>query len=67
MASFKPGECNDFGIGLVDVPVAGVNTNRFATEHILEFQLLTIFLESLNFGGDILANPTGGGGGGRKH
>ena len=27
--------------------MAGQNTDRFATEHILEFQLLTIFLESL--------------------
>lgn len=30
------------------MPVAGQNTDRFATEHILEFQLLTIFLESIN-------------------
>lgn len=28
--------------------MAGQNTDRFATEHILEFQLLSIFLESLN-------------------
>ena len=30
------------------MPVAGQNTDRYATEHILEFQLLHIFLESLN-------------------
>ncbi|KAL8701240.1 MAG: hypothetical protein Q9201_005019 [Fulgogasparrea decipioides] len=28
--------------------VTGQNSDRYATEHILEFQLLTIFLESLN-------------------
>lgn len=30
------------------MPIAGQNSDRYATEHILEFQLLTIFLESLN-------------------
>ena len=30
------------------MPIAGQNSDLYATEHILEFQLLTIFLESLN-------------------
>ncbi|KAI4122687.1 MAG: hypothetical protein LQ338_005669 [Usnochroma carphineum] len=44
----QPNDCNNFDFGIVNLPVAGQNSNRYATEHILEFQLLTIFLESLN-------------------
>lgn len=37
-----------------------MNSDKFATEHILEFQLLTIFLESLASPAKNFPNPTGG-------
>lgn len=39
-------DCNDFGFGVIANP-SGAATRRYATEHILEFQLLSLFLESL--------------------
>ncbi|KAL9030617.1 MAG: hypothetical protein Q9196_001284 [Gyalolechia fulgens] len=56
----NPNDCNDFGFGTVGLPVTGVNSNKFATEHILEFQLLTIFLESLASPAKVYPNPSGG-------
>ncbi|KAI9766214.1 MAG: hypothetical protein M1839_005004 [Geoglossum umbratile] len=41
----NPTDCNDYGFGLVAKPVPKVNTNKFATEHILEYQLLSIFFD----------------------
>ena len=43
----NPLECNELGFGLVGVPVRGQTSDKFATQHILEFQLLTIFLDEL--------------------
>ncbi|KAL8916580.1 MAG: hypothetical protein Q9172_006245 [Xanthocarpia lactea] len=42
-----PNDCNDFGFGAIGVTVASAGPQKYVTEHILEFQLLTIFLESL--------------------
>ena len=39
----KPEDCNDYDFGLVGIPS---DTSKYATEHILEFQLLKIFLEA---------------------
>lgn len=39
----NPDDCNDYDFGLVDIPT---DTSKYATEHILEFQLLKIFLEA---------------------
>lgn len=41
----NPDECDDYDFGLVDKPI---DTSKYATEHILEFQLLKIFLEAKN-------------------
>ncbi|KAL8694715.1 MAG: hypothetical protein Q9224_003515, partial [Gallowayella concinna] len=48
--------CNDYRFGQIAVPG---QTNRYATEHILEFQLLPIFLD-LQSSGNIYPNPEGG-------
>lgn len=40
-----PSDCNDFGFDLDGVPIRGQNSDKSATEHILEFQFLTIFLD----------------------
>ena len=39
----NPDDCNDYDFGLVGTPT---DTKNYATEHILEFQLLKIFLEA---------------------
>lgn len=39
----NPGDCNDYDFGLVGIPS---QTSSYATEHVLEFQLLKIFLEA---------------------
>ena len=39
----NPAECDDYDFGLVGIPT---DTSQFATEHILEFQLLKIFFEA---------------------
>ena len=39
----NPASCDDYTFGLVDIPT---DTSKYATEHILEFQLLKIFLEA---------------------
>ena len=39
----NPDDCNDYDFGLVGTPT---ETSKYATEHILEFQLLKIFLEA---------------------
>ena len=39
----NPESCDDYNFGLVGIPT---DTKLYATEHILEFQLLTIFLEA---------------------
>ena len=39
----NPDDCDDYDFGLVGTPT---ETNKYATEHILEFQLLKIFLEA---------------------
>lgn len=39
----NPENCDDYDFGLVDTPT---DTSKYATEHILEFQLLKIFLEA---------------------
>jgi len=41
----NPLDCNDVGFELVGVPIRGQNSDKLATEHILEFQSLTIFLD----------------------
>ena len=38
-----PNDCNDYDFGLVGIPS---DTRIYATEHILEFQLLKIFIEA---------------------
>lgn len=38
----NPDDCDDYDFGLVVKPI---DTSKYATEHILEFQLLTIFLD----------------------
>lgn len=42
----KPDECNDFDFGTVNTPQSA-DTGKFATEHILEYQLYPIFLDDL--------------------
>ena len=39
----NPESCDDYDFGLVGIPTV---TSMYATEHILEFQLLKIFLEA---------------------
>ena len=39
----NPDDCNDYDFGLVGIPS---DTTEYATEHVLEFQLLTIFLKA---------------------
>ena len=39
----NPEDCNDYNFGLVGIPS---DTSKYATEHILEFQLLKIFIEA---------------------
>lgn len=41
----NPDDCDDYDFGLVGIPTV---TSQYATEHILEFQLLKIFLEAKN-------------------
>ncbi|KAI4285352.1 MAG: hypothetical protein L6R38_000708 [Xanthoria sp. 2 TBL-2021] len=44
----NPSDCNDYGFGSIAKPSGGTGPGKsdsFATEHILEFQLLPIFLE----------------------
>lgn len=41
----NPDKCDDYDFGLVGIPT---ETSKYATEHILEFQLLKIFLEEKN-------------------
>ena len=41
----NPDKCDDYDFGLVGIPT---DTSKYATEHILEFQLLKIFLEAKN-------------------
>ena len=41
----NPDDCDDYDFGLVGIPT---DTSKYATEHILEFQLLKIFLEAQN-------------------
>jgi len=43
--AINPTDCNDFQFGIVSTPVKGTNSDQYATEHILEFQLISIFLE----------------------
>ncbi len=38
----NPADCDDYDFALIDIPT---DTSKYATEHILEFQLLKIFLE----------------------
>ena len=40
----NPESCDDYNFGLVGIPTT--DTKMYATEHILEFQLLKIFLEA---------------------
>lgn len=40
-----PTMCNDFQFDVVANPVKGVNSEDFATEHVLEFQLITQFFD----------------------
>lgn len=55
----NPSDCNDFGFDLVTVPVKGVNSMDYATEHILEFQLLSIFITKTSTQlGNKFANPS---------
>ncbi|KAL8730716.1 MAG: hypothetical protein Q9166_003908 [cf. Caloplaca sp. 2 TL-2023] len=53
----NPSDCNDYGFGVVSTPASG-QTKRYATEHILEFQLLTIFLDEQS--GGSYPDPNGG-------
>ena len=39
----NPDDCDDYDFALVGIPA---DTSKYATEHILEFQLLKIFLEA---------------------
>lgn len=39
----SPDDCDDYDFGLVGTPA---ETKKFATEHILQFQLLESFLEA---------------------
>ncbi|KAL8916112.1 MAG: hypothetical protein Q9208_008708 [Pyrenodesmia sp. 3 TL-2023] len=55
-----PNDLHGFGFESVGIPVAGQDSNRFATEHIPEFQLLTIFLASLASPAKNYPNPSGG-------
>lgn len=53
---FKPEDCNDFGFGLLPSPPAA--TGAYASEHILEFQLIQMFFNDLNTKKKVtLANP----------
>ena len=42
----NPDDCNEYDFGLVGIPS---DTSKYATEHILEFQLLKIFLEAKSY------------------
>jgi chitinase len=54
---YKPDDCADFTFGkLAQVPT---QTKDYATEHILEFQLLKLFFESLGDGNRIYDDPVG--------
>lgn len=54
----NPDDCNDFEFGKVNTP-QGAATAKFATEHILEYQLYTIFLDAMKdkFGQNYRKNP----------
>lgn len=61
MATYGPKDpqnCNDFDFGEVATP-SGADTSNFATEHILEYQLLPIFLNAMNiiYGRSYRKNP----------
>lgn len=60
----NPTVCNDFGFQrLAQTPDLTNAANRFATEHILEFQLIQIFIdEYAAHRGSSFPNPTGGNG-----
>lgn len=56
-----PSNCDDYGFGLITTPVAG-QTSKFATEHILEFQLVKIFIDAQSSSlGARFPNPFPGG------
>ncbi|KAF8457862.1 glycosyl hydrolases family 18-domain-containing protein [Kalaharituber pfeilii] len=44
----NPALCNDFSFGLVPNKLKNQGSVQFATEHVLEFQLVPIFLEDLD-------------------
>jgi chitinase len=44
----NPTVCNDFDFGIITNPVPGVNTDKFASEHILDFQMITQFFNELH-------------------
>ena len=41
----NPSQCDDYDFGIIPKPPT---TNKYATEHILEFQLIKIFIEAFN-------------------
>jgi chitinase len=52
----KPGDCNDYGFGLLPSPPQDISA--YASEHILEFQLIQIFFNELNVKKkEMFANP----------
>jgi len=54
----NPDDCDDYDFALIGIPT---DTSKYATEHILEFQLLKIFLEAKNEkDGDKFKNAAGG-------
>lgn len=54
----KPDDCNNFDFGIVDTP-HGAETGKYAAEHILEYQLYTIFLDDMKtkFGSNYRKDP----------
>ena len=55
-----PGNCDDYTFGVVATPTKG-NTAGFATEHILEFQMIKQFIQEMNsneFSDDAFVDPT---------
>ncbi|KAF8252102.1 glycosyl hydrolases family 18 protein-like protein [Wilcoxina mikolae CBS 423.85] len=54
--AIKPDDCNDFNFGIVGTPAAK-DTGNYATEHILEFQLVKKFIDGLSDSkGDVLGS-----------
>jgi chitinase len=54
----NPQDCNDFSFG--KLAQAPTETKLYATEHVLEFQLVKIFLEGLGDGLKLYDDPLGG-------